>query len=389
MSASSDQSRSSQQGVATRAAGDLATSEEAAAAPWEGRLWSVSCALALLGAVLLGLSIWLPWVSVIGAPAFPPASANAPVVIYRFLLGPADIVSPLDLFGQSLLSVVGVLLLPFLWQHHSRIGNVLALAGYWVWGILVAVFVSVAGSYFHQGKLVHLVSGYTPGAINLVSTPEYQFGYWLHFAALGIMIIAAILLVVTLLPGAAWTRLKARENEGRLLARSRISGMGSLTLGLVIWAVGIYLFPWATVNCTATPFILGTCSGVPFSSTLRIGLINNAGAFDPLVSLYAVGLLLGIGAVLIFLASWSARITGGFYTWVALWLVAATGFALLGVAGVGPLVSHPATYGLAAGAWRGDDGIAASFLGVLIGWGALLYLVITAGLSQKDQKSGR
>ncbi len=177
-----------------------------------------------------------------------------------------------------------------------------------------------------------------------------------------------------------------------MLARSRISGMGPLTLGLLIWAVGIFLFPWATVNCTATPLILGTCTGAPFSSALRIGLSNagnNAGAFDPLVSLYAVGLLLGIGAVLIFLASWSARITGGFYTWVALWLVAATGFALLGVAGVGLLVSHPVAYGLPAGTWRGDDGIAASFLGVLIGWGALLYLVITAGLNQKDQKSGR
>src|SRR6516162_5852192 len=118
MSTTGDQNRSAPPGIATQA-GDSATSEEAAAAPWEGRLWSVSCALATLGAVLLSLSIWLPWVSVIGASASASATANSPVSINRFLLDPADIVSPLGLFGQSLLSVIGLFLLPFLWQHRS------------------------------------------------------------------------------------------------------------------------------------------------------------------------------------------------------------------------------------------------------------------------------
>jgi hypothetical protein len=175
---------------------------------------------------------------------------------------------------------------------------------------------------------------------------------------------------------------------------ARVPGMGTLTLGLIIWAVGIFLFPWATVNCTAHPLIVGSCTGVPFASALQIGLRGHTETIDPLMARYAVELLLGIGAVLIFLASWSTRITRSFYIWVALWLLVAAVFAVLGSSGVGILVAHPASAGLQSGNWTGDNGLAASFLGLLIGLGALLYLIINQGRSADPapgthQNSGR
>ena len=355
-------------------------SEEISAAPWETRLWVISCALASLGALLFSLSIWMPWITVTGSPGAGSTSINGQQ-LYLYQLDPADVAGLSGLFGISLLSVAGLLLLPFLWQHRSRLGNLLALTGYWIWGILVTVLVSANSQDFQKGSVVSLVRSSSTSRILLTTAPVVDFGFWLHFVALGCVTIAAVLLTLTLLPGAAWARLQAGKAGRKMGTLSRIPGMGSLTLGLFIWAVGTFLFPWATENCTATPLFLGTCTGVPFTSALQVGLGGHTAAFDPLVSLYAAGLLLGIGAALIFLASWSTRIAGGFYVWVAIWLLTATFFAVLGDAGVGLLVAHPVSQGLAPGHWTGDNGVVTSFLGLLIGWGALLYLVISAGFS--------
>ena len=162
------------------------------------------------------------------------------------------------------------------------------------------------------------------------STPVLDFGYWLHFAALGIVTIAAVLLPVTLLPRAAWARINASRRGRSMGPLARVPGTGTLTLGLIIWAIGTFIFPWATVNCTANPILVATCSGVSFSSALQVSLRDHATNIDPLVAIYAAGLLLGIAASLIFLASWTSRLTPGLYVWIALWLVTATSIAVLG-----------------------------------------------------------
>jgi hypothetical protein len=287
-----------------------------------------------------------------------------------------------------------LLLLPFLWQHRSRLVNLLALAGYWAWGILLTVFVTANSRYFQKGSTVQLVPDLRLNSVMFTSMPALDIGYWLHFLAIGIVTLAAVLLPVTLLSGTAWSRVFAGQSSRRMGPLARVPGMGTLTLGLIIWAVGIFLFPWATVNCTAHPLIVGSCTGVPFASALQIGLRGHTETIDPLMARYAVELLLGIGAVLIFLASWSTRITRSFYIWVALWLLVATVFAVLGSSGVGILVAHPASAGLQSGNWSGDNGLAASFLGLLIGLGALLYLIINQGRSADPapgtyQNSGR
>ena len=350
--------------------------EEVAAAPWEARLWAGSCALASLGALLFGFSTWSPWVSVTGYGSI--SIVNGRQEFFRFLLDPADIEGSFGLFGGSLLSVAGILLLPFLWQHRSRLINLLALAGYWSWAILLTVYVAANSRYFQKGSTVRLVPDLKVHSVMVTSTPVLMFGYWLHFAALGVVTLAAVLLPVTLLPRAAWARLDSTRRGKRMGPLGRIPGMGSLSLGLAIWAIGTFLFPWATVNCTAVPLVYATCSGVSWSSALQVGLRDHATTIDPLLAVYAAGLLLGASAILIFLASWTFRITRSFYVWVALWLAAATAIAVVASSGVGLLVAHPESVGLQAGAWRGDNGIAASFLGLLIAWGALLYLVITS-----------
>jgi hypothetical protein len=376
MSDTSDQTTASSAKV-TAEAPNPAVGEEIAAAPWEARLWAISCGLASLGALLFGLSTWMPWVTVTGYASI--SIVNGRQQFYRFLLDPADIDGSFGLFGGSLLSVAGLLLLPFLWQHRSRLANLLALAGYWAWGILLTVFVTANSRYFQKGSTVRLVPDLRLNSVMFTSVPVLNLGYWLHFAALGIVTLAAVLLPVTLLPGAAWTRLYAGQASRRMGPLARVPGMGTLTLGLIIWAIGTFLFPWATVDCNANPLFVSSCTGVPFASALQVGLRSHAATIDPLVALYAVELLLGVSAALIFLASWSARITRSFYIWVALWLLVAAIFAVLGSSGVGILVAHPVSVGLEPGHWSGDNGLAASFLGLLIGLGALLYLMINQG----------
>ena len=83
--------------------------EDVAAARWEARLWAASCALASLGAVVFGLSTWVPWVTVTGYGRI--SIVNGRQEFYRFLLDPADIQGSFGLFGGSLLSVAGLLLL--------------------------------------------------------------------------------------------------------------------------------------------------------------------------------------------------------------------------------------------------------------------------------------
>ncbi|MGO8949563.1 MAG: hypothetical protein ACLQUY_18310 [Ktedonobacterales bacterium] len=361
-----------------------ATAEAVTAAPWEARLWAASCALASLGALLLGLSTWTPWVTVTGYGTI--SIVNGRQEFYRFFLDPADIQGSFGLFGGSLLSVVGLLLLPFLWQHRSRFTNLLALAGYWTWGILLAVYTAANSRYFQKGSTVQLVPDLRVNSVMITST-VLDFGYWLHFAALGIVILAGVLLPVTVLPSGAWASLYAGRSGMRMGPFARVSGMGTLALGLVIWAIGVFFFPWATVNCNATPLFLGTCSGVTFASALQVGLRDHAATIDPLVAVYAAGLLLGISAFLILLISWTARITRSFYVWVAIWLVIATSIAVVGISGVDLLVAHPAAVGLQPGDWSSDEGVAASLLGLLIGWGALLYLVVNAGLNQSPRSS--
>jgi hypothetical protein len=148
-------------------------------------------------------------------------------------------------------------------------------------------------------------------------------------------------------------------------ARS-LPGAGAITGGLLLWAWGFFLLPWATLNCAKTPLLIGSCQGLPVTSALQIGLGAMRAAFDPSAALYALTGLLLTGALVILLAVWRSDITCTLCVWASLWLALALGCAALAVAGAQQVVSDAPAVGMPTGDWRGDTGVLIVFLALLL-----------------------
>jgi hypothetical protein len=167
-----------------------------------------------------------------------------------------------------------------------------------------------------------------------------------------------------------------------------LSASGALTLSALLFLIGIFIMPWATVNCTQMPLFLGQCTGVNYAGATSAGIRAYANVFDPLAARYAIPILLAGGALLVLLGVWGRDLFRRGGVWLVLWLLTATLFAVLGDLGAGAIVANPATYGLPTGRWSGDSGIAVAFLGLLIGWGAALYLGILALRGRRTPQAG-
>jgi hypothetical protein len=148
-------------------------------------------------------------------------------------------------------------------------------------------------------------------------------------------------------------------------ARS-LPGAGAITGGLVLWAWGFFLLPWATVNCSKAPLLLGSCQGLPVTSALQIGLNALRAAFDPSAALYALTGLLLTGALAILVTVWRRDITRTLCAWASAWLALALACAVLAISGAQQVVSNAPAAGLPAGDWRGDTGVLVVFLALLL-----------------------
>jgi hypothetical protein len=145
-----------------------------------------------------------------------------------------------------------------------------------------------------------------------------------------------------------------------------LPGSGTITGGLLLWAWGFFLLPWATVNCTKAPLLVGSCQGLPVASALQIGLGAARTVFDPSAALVALTGLLLVGALVILLAVWRRDITRTLCVWASLWLALALGCAALAVIGAQQVVSNAPAVGLPTGDWRGDTGVLVVFLALLL-----------------------
>ncbi|MFI5271667.1 MAG: hypothetical protein ACHQ4H_01370 [Ktedonobacterales bacterium] len=329
------------------------------------RLWPLGAALAALGAALFLISAWLPWISVVGTG---PDQRS-----YPLLLTPGDLASGLGSLRWSALSVAGVLLLPLVLR---RVRTPLAVAGVIAFALWTALAVVAEPSLLagtQQGSALALDPNFSvPRNLLLAAAPSDLLPYGLHLAALALCVLASALLIVgTLRPE---TRTAMLDASPAAPARGKLPGMGLLTLGVAVWALGTFVFPWATLGCTGLPLVSSQCLGVPFGTALGYGVSANAGAFDGLLALYAAEFLLTGGAVLVLIATWWGGVSWHLCVWLALWLAAAMLLAVVADGGVGVVVAGHGHLGLPGGAWRGDNGIVTAFLGLLLGWIALGYL---------------
>lgn len=307
--------------------------------------------------------------------------------LYRFGLTAAELGAPPlhALFGASffgpwsVLTVLGVLISPLLWQTTFRWLRWLAIALYGCWLVaIMIVFIATA-----QAILSALPAQLSAGAGPYIATlypyttrvAIYQispaFGLWL------VVVVALLGLGAAACAAMSAVRYQrarvpvAPSVQGEIVTHSgrssrSLPGSGAITGGLLLWAWGFFLLPWATVNCAQSPLLLGSCQGMPVTSALQIGLGDVRTFFDPSAGLVAITGLLLVGALGILLAVWRRDITRTLCSWATAWLAFALVSAAIAVAGAQRAVSDAPSVGLPTGDWRGDSGVLIVFLALLL-----------------------
>lgn len=363
---------------------------------WRGKSsrWALARALVCLGALLLVIANWLPWVSV--TVTFPGANVasftqSVPGTTYPFLLS----LRILSRLGTALpfsdrwppivwdvLLLGGILLALALWQRASARLALLTKRIFRGWVLTITLLELLAvwlflnyTSWTEAGDSVHLVRG-APGA-----------GLWLALASLALLWLGAYLMVgepriqerTAEIPAFAWRR-----------SRAQLAGLGALLAGIVLWGMGYLALPWATVNCVAphlslTHYVDGICAAVDSGDTLMAFVgphfpsLESGYTADALLLIYV---LLSGSALLLLAGAARHAYMRSFCGWVLAWLLAATGMALLSYRGVAAVVANPPILSSAAvGAWHGDLGLILTLAGLLCTWASLIPLE-AAGLAQ-------
>ena len=376
----------------------------------------IGLGLLTAGSLLFAYAAWTPWFLAAGTQ---PNNSN----IVEVGINPGEIAAPplVALYGAqtafflwSVFSVVGLLLAPLLWQRSAPILKGIGVVAWLIWLVSAAYISSVTIRTLNQ-DFAHLTPSYTT-PLPVYNVMAYTilhaqpaFGLWLALLAL---LAAGVGGFVAL---ASW----GRTLPGRLLGgnapdttavlpvgaagssaapasadpsetpslRATLPGAGALTGGMLLWVWGFFLLPWATLNCTQVPLLVGSCQGLAVNSVLRIGMldaqVSGQQVIDPAMGLYAIGALLLGGAAFILIGVWRRDITRTLCIWATMWLALAVASALLAIHGASLTLAKPTAVGLPNGVWRGDTGVLVVFLGLLLVGVGLIPLWAVAVVRQR------
>lgn len=339
------------------------------------RLRLVARILTTLGALLFAVGAWMPWV-VVSTYTFVDGQRHN----YTLALSPGDVEGLDGSFGWSALTAVGLLLLPLLWSRwRSRPWVSYFVFAFWAGMVGVSLPFEL---YF--GNDVVIVPELNPPILVITHYGQWLLGFWVATVGTALIFVGVILILfpvvfrrprdpIAQLPPAAG---RSDAASGRL--RVPLPGASALTIGVALWAVSTFVMPWASVDCSTTPLFFGTCTGLSYSSVLRIGIADATTAIDPLVGHYAVEVLLAGGAAMMLAGLWWRARSLAFCGWATLWLVVAAGFAWLADNGVGVVVERHEALGLQAGTWTGENAVLVSLLGFLLALVGLGYLWVDA-----------
>jgi hypothetical protein len=338
--------------------------------------------LAGVGAALFAIAAWLPWWTLIG---YLGPDASGPGVAYNFDPGRDTALPVLHTFVDasqvlpvwSAITVLGVALAPLLWQRFGSLSLRLAGAAYVLWLILANVVVAILIiSVARNGLPIQdlVVPGKAP-----LSVPAQSYslgaGVVLALAALLLSWVGVLLLArAELSQTGGLVTPAARYAEAQRLWR----GTGWLTAGVIFWALGCYVTPWASYGCNGLPLFLGVCHGISESTALQAGIQSASSSYDPLAAWYAGPLLLAGGGILL-LTGLSLRVSAGaFRVWGWLWALAALAVAVVAYSGVAAVIANPASFSLPSANWSGAPGLLATFLAVLFAVVGLVLLEFSA-----------
>lgn len=347
--------------------------------------------LATLGALVFAYAMWLPWAYImegIGDRFSVPVLVDPSVAIASQLMKLGNF-SPAPAVVAAF-SVLGLLLAPLLWRPADSLLGAIASHIFGLWVLFATIFLLAFGlSPLVSGTPQPLLDAGSVAGLSIVG--HIALGFWVAVAALVPLWIAVIGLLASEWRRHAFWHLPGNDNDA---PRSLIQlpGASALNLGLIIWVIGFLVVGWASLNCNQTPLIIGSCQGIPASSALFAEIAQAAGStavtsvndpqllvlLDPGIARYAIGILLGVGAALIFLGVWLRAVTRTFCVWTALWLVAAVVIVGVGYAGIGAIIAHPARYGLPAGTWSVQSGVYITLIGLVIAIAGLATLSVAA-----------
>jgi hypothetical protein len=353
--------------------------------------------LALGGAALFALAAWLPWVLV---TAFPAQPLGLTYLSVRVALTPATVgAPPLNatlpaqgaLFVWSALTVLGIPLAAILWMQVKRPIDWLIVGGYALWLAVTLIFSITSAQYLLQStnpsfQEFSQASGTTTVQFLFDSAGSHtpQIGLWLSGLALLICLISLWALIY-----AARRAVPSLESStGPTRPAAQTPGVGTLTFGLVLWAVGFLWLAWASLDCPSFVLVYATCKGLTAEGAMsyaisRVGVASGPGGItlviDPRVGEYAISILLTVGALLLGIGVWRRGVSNALCGWATAWLLAASAFATLAWLGVNRVVNTPATSGLPSEPWRGESGIlftAVALLICLVGIGLLWFALL-------------
>lgn len=345
--------------------------------------------VAFVGAAAFAVLAWAPWAVPLGRISGERLQNFGALNLDPGVLGVPPFTQSWDpytlLILWSVFSLIGIFLSPLLWRHTPPLLRRMLLGIYIAWLVLATVLILYYATLpfalpnpqdiTAARYTIRIIGGGAP--LHIVSL-DLSTGWYLAVFAL------ALAWVVPIIPLAVPALRRARSAGSMPPAASAaqpaprsLPGVGALTIAVVLWAIGVFFMPWATLNCTATPLLIATCTGLTFSSVLGIGIVAHAPALDPLAAQYAVEILLIAGIVLLLIFLWRRVRSREICAWVTLWLVAATFFAIVANAGVGAVVGNRTSFGLPTGMWSGDSASLVTFFALLVGWLAAIALWVS------------
>lgn len=348
--------------------------------------------LAVAGALLFLLGTWAPWTIGVVTAALPDglhtsaetasgSDTGLSVLLTLLHVHPTATRSPLAMWSYVVLIIMwnalpfsGLLLALALWQGPSR--TLARIYGAW---LALATVITAAGVSANLTRL-----GYHTCAGGCVTVNwSVAWGMWLTLGALAL----------------GWLALLGLARDAHLLAmpnaqpgtRSQIVlvGVGSFTLGLVLWAAAVLLLPWVTAGCAGvslslTHFARGACMGYDGYDVLSTGLANSTAGnlvdvmWSPAqAALNLIESLAGTGLILAILL-WRPRKTRAHRSLrvpALIWLVLALGiFAVcwrgtrLQIASGGHVVVSNAPLVMGPGVWPCVLGLTLVAVGVVGIW---------------------
>jgi hypothetical protein len=281
-------------------------------------------------------------------------------------------------FVWSALTVLGIPLAALGWMRVTKPIARLITSGYGLW-LLVTLILSITSvQYLLQSSDLSFqdVAGVTESTnaqilFDSSSGRDPQIGLWLSGLALLICLAGLWTLIA-----ASWRAVPSLEAQASPVpSLAPRPGAGTLTFGLVLWAVGFLWMAWASLGCPSFVLVSATCQGLGADSAMTYAISlagSNPLLVDPRVGEYAISILLTLAALFIGVGVWRRGTSAALCGWATIWLLVAAAFAALAWYGVNLVVNDP-TLASGGGSWRGESGI-------LFTAGALLICLVGVGL---------